>query len=605
MDKIILLEAESFEDSGGWIVDQQFMDQMGSPYLMAHGLGLPVKDALTTVQFPAAGIYRVWVRTKDWAASLGASGAPGRFQLAIDGRRLPAVFGAEGAQWRWQDGGTVEIAARKTLIALHDLTGFNGRCDAIVFSKDPDFRPPESGPELAKFRRSAAVLPAAPEEAGEFDLVVAGGGIAGICAALSAARRGLKVALVHDRPVLGGNNSSEVRVGLSGEINLPPYPSLGNIVKEIAPVGYYDFIAAEQNPTAPESRRILKLDPAKRIHNAGPAENYEDEKKLLAVQAEEHIRLFLNCHVTAVKMNGDEITAVTAADIRTGREQLIKPRLAADCTGDGALGALAGADFRVGRENRAETGEELAPEKTDRLVMGTSVQWYAGLRPEPVSFPECPWALPFTEETCQHALRGDWNWESGIGADQIADFEKIRDHSFRAIFGNWDFLKNRSRRKDEYARHALAWAACIGGKRESRRLQGDIVLCQQDIESRKPFPDACVTCTWPFDLHYPDPENQRHLPGQEFLAISESKPIKPYAIPYRCLYSRNIRNLFMAGRNISVTHAALGTVRVQKTTGMMGEVVGMAAALCRKHDVFPRAVYETHLSELTAMMKRG
>jgi hypothetical protein len=201
--------------------------------------------------------------------------------------------------------------------------------------------------------------------------------------------------------------------------------------------------------------------------------------------------------------------------------------------------------------------------------------------------------------------RGDWDWETGMNEDQVAQIEGIRDHAFRVIYGNWAFLKNHSREKEEIANRRLAWVAYVGGKRESRRLLGDVILRQQDLEARRPFPDASVTTTWGIDLHYPAPENTKHFPGREFRSIARSKRIEPYAIPYRCFYSRNVENLFMAGRNISVTHVALGTVRVQKTTGMMGEVVGMAASLAARHGTSPRGVYEDHLEELKGLMRRG
>ncbi|MCX8038887.1 MAG: FAD-dependent oxidoreductase, partial [Candidatus Sumerlaeia bacterium] len=267
---------------------------------------------------------------------------------------------------------------------------------------------------------------------------------------------------------------------------------------------------------------------------------------------------------------------------------------------------LAGADFRMGRESRAETGESLAPEQPDRLMMGVSVQWYAEHERKPSSFPLCPWAVQFTEETAGKPLtRGEWDWETGMNLDSVTDIEKIRDHALRAVFGYWSFMKNKSSRKDQFANWRLAWVAYIGGKRESRRLLGDVILTQQDIEEQRPYPDASVTTTWPIDLHYPHPENSKHFPGQEFRSIAKTKGIKPYPIPYRCLYSRNIENLMMAGRNISVTHVALGTIRVQRTTGMMGEVLGMAASLCAKHATTPRGVFERHLDELKSLMERG
>lgn len=577
----VLVEAEGFDDVGGWVVDQQYMDQMGSPVLLAHGLGMRVQDATTTVKFPSKGKYRVWVRTRDWAASCNATGSPGRFQLLIDGKTLKTVFGTEGEDWHWQDGGTVKIDNKNVTLALHDMTGFDGRCDAILFSTEPDLLPPNQGESLTKFRRKLLGLPNEPENAGKFDFVVVGGGMSGTCAAVSAARLGLRVALIQNRPVLGGNNSSEVRVGLSGKINLPPYPALGNVVKE--------------------------LDPGKRGkgHNAQPAANYDDEKKLRIVRAEKNLQLFLNTHAYKIETSESRIVAVIAKNIRTNRELRFSAPLFADCTGDGTIGFLAGADYCMGRESRSQTSESLAPEQPDRMTMGCSIMWYSRKTDSPSPFPECPWALRFNDETAQHVTRGDWNWETGMNRDQITDIEAIRDHAFRATFGNWSFLKNHSRDKAKYANRELVWVAYIGGKRESRRLLGDVILRQQDIQQRRLFPDAFVTATWPIDLHYPNPKNTKHFPGREFRSIYIPTKIEPYSIPYRCLYSRNVPNLMMAGRNISVTHVALGTVRVMRTCGMMGELVGMAASLCDRHDTNPRGVYENHLDELKKLAQCG
>ena len=574
----VLVEAEGFDHLGGWVIDQQSMDQIGSPYLLAHGLGIPVVDAETTVTFEQTGNYHLWVRTRDWVAPWNAPGSPGKFQIMIDGKVLPTLFGTEEADWHWQDGGIVNISYQKIKIALHDLTGFDGRCDALLFSRQIDFTPPENGESLANLRRKLLNLPDKPQNAGNFDLVVIGGGMAGTCAAISAARLGLQVALVQNRPVLGGNNSSEVRVHLNGEINLPPYPALGNIVKE--------------------------LDSNKR-GNARPADYYDDEKKIHIVFAEKNLHLFLNTHAYEAETQGQNIVAVIAKNIRTNQELRFQASLFVDCTGDGTVGYLAGADYRMGRESRAETGESLAPEMPDKMTMGTSVQWYTVETDSTVPFPDCPWALQFTEKTCQPLTRGDWNWETGMNRNQITETESIRDHAFRAVFGNWSFLKNHSHEKAKYANLKLTWVAYIGGKRESRRLLGDVILQQQDIEEARPFPDASVTTTWKIDLHYPDPENTKHFPGREFRSIAKFKKIDPYPIPYRCFYSRNVPNLMMAGRNISVTHVALGTVRVMRTCGMMGEVVGMAASLCKKYQTNPRGVYQNHLDELKALMTRG
>jgi hypothetical protein len=235
--------------------------------------------------------------------------------------------------------------------------------------------------------------------------------------------------------------------------------------------------------------------------------------------------------------------------------------------------------------------------------MGTSVQWYSKETDQPTAFPETPWAIQFTAENYQKATGGEWNWETGFLWDQVNEFEKIRDHGLRAVFGNWSFQKNQAPDKQVYANRELDWVAYIGGKRESRRLLGDVILQQQDIVEQREFPDASVTTTWTIDLHYPIQSD--HFPGKEFRSRADHVRIAPYPIPYRCFYSRNVENLFMAGRNISVTHVALGTVRVMRTLGMVGEVVGMAAAVCKRHDVDPRQVYTDHLDELKTLMTEG
>ena len=610
----VLVEAESFSDSGGWLVDQQSMDQMGSPYMLAHGLGIPVKNAVTAVRFAKSGKYRVWVRTRDWVApwktadtppEMKAVGCPGKFHILINGKPLNTTFGTEGAEWHWQDGGLINAKAGEILLALQDLTGFDGRCDAIYFSEDLKLPPPHNGDALRSFRIKMRGISELPQPVGKYDLVVVGGGMAGSCLAVSAARHGCRVALIQNRPVLGGNNSSEVRVGLSGLIHQEPYPKLGNLVDELGPVGHWNLWEAKRDPDSPRSRRIMEViknNPEKKIHNAGPASNYEDQRKTDVVNAEKNIDLFLNTHANGVEMKDGRIAAVVAQNIRTGERYRFASRLFADCTGDGNLGALANADFRVGREAKMTTGEKLAPDKADKLVMGTSVQWYSVTDAESSVFPVCSWTVPFNEINCIKATRGDWDWETGAHLDQVKDIEQIRDYALRVTFGNWSVLKNHPKFKEKFALRRLEWVACIGGKRESRRLLGDIILKQQDLDEPVIYPDACVTATWSVDLHYPKPSASGCEP---FRSVAKNHTIKPYPVPYRCMYSRNVDNLMMAGRNISVTHVALGTVRVMRTTGMMGEVLGMAAGLCVKHNCEPRDVYKKHLDEFKGMLKAG
>ena len=596
---VVLLEAEQFTDLGGWVVDQQFMDQMGSPYLLAHGLGEPVRDAQTTARFPAKGKYRVWVRTRDWVAPWKAPGAPGRFKVLLNGKPLPATFGTEGAEWHWQDGGIVKVGP-EAKVALHDLTGFEGRCDAILFSPDLNFQPPNGLSALTALRRQALGLTEAPEDGGHYDLVVVGGGIAGTCTALSAARLGLKVALLQDRPVLGGNNSSEVRVWLNGGINLPPYPRIGDIVAE--------------------------LEPSKRAHYGtdNTADLYEDDRRLAFVRSERNLSLFLEQRVNGVEAADGGIRAVVAQHTRTARRFRFTARWFADCTGDGVIGALAGADSEttqtghMGPSNLWNVKDAGQPEPFPKCecedTNALNMSFAASETPAP--FPRCPWAIDLSDKAFpgrqlagKPAVKdplnklGGWYWESGFDRDPITDVEWMRDQNFRAMYGAWDTLKNVDKL---YPNHKLNWAAFIAGKRESRRLLGDVILTGDDFRTNRVFPDAAFPCTWRIDLHLPDPAYEKGHDGVEFISkASFGKYKTPYWAPYRCLYSRNITNLFMAGRDISVTHQALGAVRVMRTCGAMGEIVGMAASLCKQHDCDPRGVYQQHLDELKELMERG
>ncbi len=570
----LFIEAEGFSDKGGWVVDQQFMEQMGSSYLLAHGMGQPVKDATIQVTFPRTGDYRLFVRTYNWTSPWFAGKGPGRFQVLVNGIPAETTFGDTGDGWYWQDGGIVTIKKTRTLVSIHDLSGFDGRCDAIYFTLDSAFVPPVEKNTLTVFRYLQTGIK--PKNGGKYDFVVIGGGIAGLCAAVSAARLGMKVALIHDRPVWGGNNSSEVRVHLGGRIALEPYPELGGIVKELSP---------------------------EKGGNAQPANQYEDEKKAALIDNEPNITQFMNYRAFAVEMNGQTIRSVTAKHIESGRELVFTAPLFADCTGDGTIGVLAGADYVMGRESKAEFGEPTAPEFGDRMTMGSSVQWYSVINDTP--FPIFKYGMEFNEENVQKVTMGEWTWETGMNLNQIADFERIRDYGLLVVYSNWSFLKNEYSERDKYANRSLGWVAYISGKRESRRLLGDLILKEQDITERVVYPDGSACTSWSIDLHYPDPANTEQFPGQEFKSIAVHKNIFPYPIPYRCFYSRNIDNLFMAGRHISVTHVALGTTRVMRTTGMIGEVVGIAASLCKQNQVNPRGVYEKHLDELKVLMKKG
>ncbi len=399
--------------------------------------------------------------------------------------------------------------------------------------------------------------------------------MAGICASLSAARNGLKVALVQDRPVVGGNNSSEVRVWLGGETHFEPFPGIGNIINE--------------------------MEQAKVGHGGAgnKGENYEDGTKLALLKAEKNITLYLENALTDVTTDGERITGVTVWDYRGGKRRHIKGRLFADCTGDAALGAMAGADFEV----------------TTNGHMGMSDLWYIEDTGKKYTFPRCPWAIDLSDSvfpgrrsdkdyrfTPEGFNLGAWFWEGGMEHDPIAKMEYTRDLNLRAMYGAFDALKNVD---GEYENYKIGFSAYIAGKRESRRLFGDIVMTKSDVYKGVVYPDSCVPSTWNFDVHYPDRRYYSAFrDGDAFIAKDYHEPFKkPYFIPYRALYSRNVANMFMAGRDISVSHDALGTARVMRTCGMMGEVVGYAAKYCVRYGCDPRQVYTEHLDEFIGELK--
>jgi hypothetical protein len=569
----LLLEAESFQNPGGWSLDTQFIDLMGSPYLLAHGLGEPVKDATTTATLPSAGKYRVWVRTKDWVAHWGAAGAPGRFQVIINGRALAETFGTKGKTWSWHDGGVVETTETKLNVALRDLTGFDGRCDAIYLTKDLGENPPDDRAPLSAWRKTALGLPAAPEDMGEFDLVVVGGGYGGLGSAISAARQGLKVALIQNRPVLGGNGSSEVRVWSQGLIRRGKYPLIGEMVEEFA-------------------------DRAK--NSPGLYEEFGDAQKEAHVRKEKNISLFLNEHVYAAETKGDRIVSVTSLNTTNSRQKRFRGKLFSDCTGHGSLAHLAGAKYEIELKD----------------LLGMSNMWVWSNAAEPRRFPETPWALDLNMDDFPYPKmgradmadkgKGEWFWESGFNKHPINDLELIRDWNLRAVFGAFNAMKNRDGKAD-HPKAKLDWVAYIGGTRESRRIVGDVMLTQEDIVSKRDFPDGCVPSTWSIDLHFPKQEYAKKFPENPFISYADHDRRVDrqygYPIPYRCLYSVNVNNLFMAGRNISVTDVAPGTVRVMKTIGMMGEVVGKAASIAIRRDCTPREVYTLYWSEMDQLLK--
>lgn len=570
----LLVEAERFDDLGGWTLDEQFRDQVGSAYLLAHGLGQPVADASTLVKLPSSGEYHVWVRTYNWNAPWDASMAPGVFQLSVDGRIISEKLGDEPVEWGWQYAGRVQARDKNIRVALHDLTGFEGRCDAIYFSRG-------SHPELPEERPMSPMV----KENTEYDLVVVGGGTAGISAAAGAARKGLKVLLLEDKPWLGGVGSPAVKIGISGRCLEGRYPKMGRIITEYG------------RPSHDPDRFREKFEA-------------------------EGVDLRLGYRVIKVGKKGDRITSVIAEDFGGKRYVEFKGRYFADCTGDANLGFLAGAEYMMGPETRDVYGEDLAPETDDRRTYGSSMVWNADRTGEVTSFPVLPWAVQMSDSTRIKAWRSAWSWEVGWYRDQIEDGEWMRDYMLKVIYGNWSYLKNSPETAEEYAQVALRHVSHFLGKRESRRLKGDYVITQHDVEGEwTRHPDAAVWATYPIDQHLPDPKSVQNFPDGPFIAtmkhnhnpigIGRARLVQgrdyndPYMIPYRCLYSVNVSNMFMAGRDISGSRIALCSYRVMGTCAQMGEVVALAAKICSDYGCTPREVYSDHLQELIAALEQG
>jgi len=409
----------------------------------------------------------------------------------------------------------------------------------------------------------------------ETEFCVVGGGLAGVCAALAAAREGARGVLVQDRPVLGGNSSSECRVHVGGA-------DRSGKRKDARETGLIEELQLEN----------LRRNP----QHAWPV---WDAVLYDKVVSEPNLTLLLNTSVTDATMDGDRIASVRAWQLTTETWLTVEGGLFADCSGDGILAPLTGAEYRMGREARAEHGESAAPEKADEHTMGMSCLFGARDMGRPVPFDPPDWAYDFpTDESFGIGRRGHGWLEAGywwveLGGDRhsIHDTEDVRHELLRIVFGIWDHIKNHG---DHGADNwALDFLQFLPAKRESRRLLGDHILTQNDIQSGGRFPDTVAYGGWPMDLHPPggfwakdEPPNINH-PVPEL-----------YGIPYRCLYSRNIGNLYFAGRNISATHVACGSTRVMGTCAVVGQAVGTAAALAVRDGLSPRAVGEVRLDEL-------
>jgi hypothetical protein len=397
-----------------------------------------------------------------------------------------------------------------------------------------------------------------------FDFCVVGGGIAGLCAAISAARLGARVAIVQDRPVFGGNSSSEMRVHICGA-------DRHNGIPNVRETGILEELRLEN----------LRRNPNK---NFSVWDTILYEK----VHYQPNLTAFLNCSCLKAEMRGSQIRSITGWQLTTETYHTIEARLFADCSGDGILAPLTGAQFRIGREARGEYGES---RKCDS--------------PQPFEPPS--WAYRFEKDSdLPYGAQGHRWWEMGywwieLGGeyDSIHDTEALRDELLKITFGVWDHIKNRG---DHGADNwALEWIQFLPAKRESRRYIGDHVLTQLDIEKKGRFPDRVAYGGWSMDDHHP----------AGFRAVKLGHPAtlfhrapSPFGISYRCLCSRNISNLMFAGRCASMSHAAMSSTRVMGTAAVMGQAVGTAAAIAITKNLSPREVGQQCIDELQQSLLR-
>ena len=411
------------------------------------------------------------------------------------------------------------------------------------------------------------------------DICIIGGGIGGMFAAISAARNGAKVVLMHDRPVLGGNASSEVRMWISGA---------GTRVRDLQETGIMEELLLENMYRNP-----------KRNYSIWDSILYEK------VRFESNINLLLNCSCCDAEMDGDRIESVSGFQLTTYTWHRVKAKIFVDCSGDSILAPLTGAEYRLGRESREEFHEEFGVEKADRQTMGMSLLIQARETNHPVSYTPPSWAYTFKTDAEMmnkpHDLRAintNFYWvELGGQQDGISDTEEIRDELLKIAFGAWDHMKNWG---DHGAENwELEWVGFLPGKRESRRYVGDYILTQNDVEQHPIFPDTIAYGGWQIDDHLPggflmDAKNGGHLRKRR---LSE-----PYGIPFRCLYSVNISNLMFAGRNISATHVGISTTRVMGTVGVLGQAAGTAAAIAVKNNLLPRQAGQKKIKEIQATL---
>ena len=411
-----------------------------------------------------------------------------------------------------------------------------------------------------------------------YDVVVVGGGLSGMCAAIAAARHGVKTALIQDRPVLGGNASSEIRIHVCGA-------DRHSEVKNARETGILEEILLK-------NKSVNDKD-----HYSWPV---FDCCMWEICRFQENLDLYLNTRFDGVRMNGEKIISITAKGLTNETAYTFSADYFIDATGDGMLGALCGAEYMYGREDKAEFGEADALDTADSYTMGNSLMFYAVDTGTPIKYVKPDWAYTYTEEDLKNRphdrIKSGYWWIElgGKTLHTIYDAEELRDELMKTVYGIWDHIKNGGDHGAE--NYKLEWVGALPGKRESRRLLGDYVLKEEDLLTANPFSDAVAYGGWSIDCHVIEGFLSQNQEPAKCIYFDEV-----YPIPYRSLYSKNIENLFLGGRAISVSHLAFASTRVMGTTSVCGQAVGTAAALAKRKGITPRDVGK-YITELQQML---
>jgi len=573
------IDAIDFKDFGGFTVESQFVREMGQSYLLANGTGETLKPATVTFTIKESGMHRFYIRTKNWVAEHSPDG----LIIEVDGVKSKHICGKMHIRdWYFEIGADFNLSVGEHTLKIYDTTGWFARFACVIITNDYDYTPPKEITLLKKHRLEIKGIKANLTDHGNYDLIVVGGGAAGVCTAISAARYGLKVALLNDRPILGGNGSEEGSVAFEGSAHR----------------GYQD------------TGIIYEIKNYRHYHKVTWTKALDD-----IISKEINIDVFKNTLLLESDTENNFITKIKAVNTYDLTEHTFSATYFADCSGDAWLGYYSGAAYRIGREAKFQHDESFAPENADGNTMSgcatrpvrkfgidTVCSYFAEETEKEIKFKAPDWAFKLPDgdnlgRVPNNINRGSWWHELQNDYDDLFENEFVRDSMIRMAVGYFDWLKNSWTDCEKAKNYKLTGLGTHNSKRETRRLIGDYIMTENDFVEGRDYPDSVCYCGWNIDVHHVD----GIFSGKDGLFTLDKKiPITP--VPFSSLYSKNINNLMMAGRCISVTHIGLGPTRVIMTGAMMGQAIGTAAYLGKKYNKTPREIKNEHIGELQQLL---